>query len=85
MHIIIAQRWKTKLKLGEESGAQNLRDFYRRDVFFMLYFLCLKYFKKIHGNAEIRYWVIQETSLLKRSHIEITLSVNVYALFVSLF
>ena len=47
MHIIIAQRWKTKLKLCEENGAQNLRDFYRRDIFFMRYFLRLKYFKKI--------------------------------------
>ena len=47
MHIIIAQRWKTKLKLREENGAQELRDFYRRDIFFMRYFLRLKYMKKI--------------------------------------
>ena len=80
----IAQRWKTKWKLREENGAQDLRDFRRCDIFFMRYFLRLKYFKKFPGNAKIRYLVIQETRLLKSSHIEITLSVNGYVLFVSL-
>ena len=80
----IAQRWKTKWKLREENGAQDLRDFRRCDIFFMRYFLRLKYFKKFPGNVKIRYWVIQETRLLKSSHIEITLSVNGYVLFVSL-
>ena len=80
----IAQRWKTKWKLREENGAQDLRDFRQCDIFFMRYFLRLKYFKKFPGNAKIRYWVIQETRLLKPSHIEITLSVNGYVLFVSL-
>ena len=29
--------------------------FYQRDIFFMRYFLRLKYFKKYPRNAEIRY------------------------------
>ena len=59
--------------------------FYQRDIFFMRYFLRLSYFKKFPHNAEIRYWVILEIGLLRSSHIEITISVNGYALFVSLF
>ena len=51
----IAQRWKTKWKLREENGAQDLRDFRQCDIFFMRYFLRLKYFKKHSRNAEIRY------------------------------
>ena len=54
-------------------------------LYFILYFLRLKFFKNFPRNAEIRYWVIQEIRLLKSSHIEITLSANDYALFVSLF
>ena len=71
--------------MREKNGWQDLRDFYQCDIFFMQFFLRLKYFKKFPGNTEIRHWVIQETLLLKPSHIEITLSVNGYALFVSLF
>ena len=82
--LTIAQRWKTKWKLREENGAQDLRDFCQCDIFFMHYFLRLKYFKKFPGNAKIRYWMIQETRLLKPSHLEITLSVNGYVVFVSL-
>ena len=70
--------------MREENEAQDLRDFHQHDIFFMRYFLRLKYFNKFSGNTKIRYWVIQETHLLKPSHIKITLSVNGYALFVSL-
>ena len=76
-------------KLNESCAKKMERNtyvtFYQRDIFFMRYFLRLRYFKKFPHNAEIRYWVIQEIRLLKSSHIEITLSVNGYALFVSLF
>ena len=70
----IAQRWKTKWKLRKENGAQDLCDFCQCHIFFMRYFLRLKYFKKFPGNAKIRYWMI----------LEITLSVNGYVVFVSL-
>ena len=54
-------------------------------LYFIIYFLRLSFFKNLPGNAEIRYWVIQEIRLLKSLHIETTLSANGYALFVSLF
>ena len=71
--------------MREENGAQDVRNFLSALYFLHAIFPSFKVLKKFTRNAEIRYWVIQEVRLLKCSHIEITLSVNGYVLFVGLF